>query len=197
MSSKTQFAIAQICDEIKEMLIEKNKSYGDSALNPVRIFAKSDSVEQLHVRIDDKLSRITRGGSYVGDNDLNDLIGYLILLKMVKSRKIPTKYKMVQDEINPISNVLKSNLYINPRIIKTAIENMKISKYMLTGDLISKLINSINTEYYDKLSYEEKKWITWLNKNWEWPDVNKDPFDRFDYQDYLDTLRDSGEWERY
>lgn len=84
MSSKTQFAIAQICDEIKEMLIEKNKSYGDSALNPVRIFAKSDSVEQLHVRIDDKLSRITRGGSYVGDNDLNDLIGYLILLKIAR-----------------------------------------------------------------------------------------------------------------
>ena len=84
MSSETQFTIAQVCDEIKEMLIAKNKSYGDSALNPVRVFATSDSVEQPHVRIDDKLSRITRGGSYVGDNDLDDLIGYLILLKIAR-----------------------------------------------------------------------------------------------------------------
>ncbi len=69
------------------MLIAKNKSYGDSALNPVRIFSTSDSVEQLHVRIDDKLSRITRGGSFVGDNDLDDLIGYLILLKIARELK--------------------------------------------------------------------------------------------------------------
>ena len=87
MSSETQFTIAQVCDEIKEMLIAKNKSYGDSALNPVRVFSTSDSVEQLHVRIDDKLSRITRGGSYVGDNDLDDLIGYLILLKVARELK--------------------------------------------------------------------------------------------------------------
>ena len=84
MSSETQFTIGQVCDEIKHMLIEKNKSYGDSALNPVRIFSTSDSVEQLHVRIDDKLSRITRGGSYIGDNDIDDLIGYLILLKIAR-----------------------------------------------------------------------------------------------------------------
>ncbi len=84
MGSETQFTIAQVCDEIKEMLIAKNKSYGDSALNPVRIFSTSDSVEQLHVRIDDKLSRITRGGSFVGDNDVDDLIGYLILLKIAR-----------------------------------------------------------------------------------------------------------------
>ncbi len=84
MSSETQFTIGQVCDEIKEMLIAKNKSYGDSALNPVRIFSTSDSIEQLYVRIDDKLSRITRGGAFVGDNDVDDLIGYLILLKIAR-----------------------------------------------------------------------------------------------------------------
>jgi hypothetical protein len=84
MSNETQFTIGQVCDEIKAMLIAKNKSYGDSALNPVRIFSTSDSVEQLHVRIDDKLSRITRGGSFIGDNDIDDLIGYLILLKIAR-----------------------------------------------------------------------------------------------------------------
>jgi hypothetical protein len=84
MSEETQFTISQVCDEIKAMLIAKNKSYGDSALNPVRIFSVSDNIEQLHVRIDDKLSRITRGGSYIGDNDVDDLIGYLILLKIAR-----------------------------------------------------------------------------------------------------------------
>jgi hypothetical protein len=84
MSNETQFTIGQVCDEIKAMLIAKNKSYGDSALNPVRIFSTSGTVEQLHVRIDDKLSRITRGGSYLGDNDIDDLIGYLILLKIAR-----------------------------------------------------------------------------------------------------------------
>ncbi len=84
MSEETQFTISQVCDEIKAMLITKNKSYGDSALNPVRIFATTDNVEQLHVRIDDKLSRITRGGAFIGDNDIDDLIGYLILLKIAR-----------------------------------------------------------------------------------------------------------------
>ena len=84
MSSETQVTIGQVCDEIKNMLIAKNKSYGDSALNPVRIFSISDNIEQLHVRIDDKLSRITRGGAFIGDNDIDDLIGYLILLKIAR-----------------------------------------------------------------------------------------------------------------
>ena len=84
MSEKTQIKIAEVCDDVKSMLIAKNKSYGDSALNPVRIFATSDNIEQLHVRIDDKLSRISRGGSFVGDNDIDDLIGYLILLKIAR-----------------------------------------------------------------------------------------------------------------
>jgi hypothetical protein len=84
MSEQTQAKIAEVCDEVKAMLIAKNKSYGDSALNPVRIFATSNNVEQLHVRVDDKLSRISRGGSFVGDNDIDDLIGYLILLKIAR-----------------------------------------------------------------------------------------------------------------
>jgi hypothetical protein len=44
-------------------------------------------MEQLLVRIDDKLSRIARGaGMEATDEDtLNDLIGYLILLKIAKN----------------------------------------------------------------------------------------------------------------
>lgn len=78
--------INKTCNEIRDMLMEKNLAYGDSALDPVRIFSKADSTEQLLVRIDDKLSRFSRGKNYPGDNDINDLIGYLILLKISKER---------------------------------------------------------------------------------------------------------------
>jgi hypothetical protein len=35
MSASTQKAIARECDAIKATLLEKNRAYGDSALNPV------------------------------------------------------------------------------------------------------------------------------------------------------------------
>lgn len=75
-------AISSTCDQIKWLLLKKNIAYGNSALNPIRIFAKSDTVEQLYVRIDDKLNRLKNGQKFVGDNDIDDLLGYLILLKI-------------------------------------------------------------------------------------------------------------------
>lgn len=79
--------IYESCHEIAHMLIKKNIAYGNSALEPVRIFSRADAREQLHVRIDDKLSRIMKGTSYVGDNDIDDLIGYLVLLKIAKAKE--------------------------------------------------------------------------------------------------------------
>jgi hypothetical protein len=71
-----------VCHEIAQWLIDKNISYGDSALSPSRIFAQSDNVEQIKIRIDDKLNRVKNNQGYAGDNDVDDLIGYLILLKI-------------------------------------------------------------------------------------------------------------------
>jgi hypothetical protein len=70
------------CHEIAQMLIEKNISYGNSALQPISIFSKGDDLDGLRNRIDDKLSRIKNEQSYAGDNDVDDLIGYLILYKV-------------------------------------------------------------------------------------------------------------------
>ena len=61
--------------------------YGDSALNPVRIMSKSDSVEQIKVRIDDKLSRLSQGNLDDDEDVINDLIGYFILLKIAKQHE--------------------------------------------------------------------------------------------------------------
>ena len=80
--------VDDILFEIGNMLKSKNKAYGNSALDPIRIFSKSDTEEQLNVRIDDKLSRVARGKEYPGDDTIDDLIGYFILLKISKELKI-------------------------------------------------------------------------------------------------------------
>lgn len=86
MSKETQKDIRRIAKEIGELVVAKNEAYGDSAIDPVRIFSKATPVEQILVRLDDKLSRFARGHSYPGDNDIDDIMGYLILLKIAKER---------------------------------------------------------------------------------------------------------------
>lgn len=87
--TNTQAKIASTCDAIKELLLEKNKKYGDSALSPTRIFSKANAVEQIYVRIDDKLSRIAKGVGLLGDDEdvIDDLIGYLVLLKIALAER--------------------------------------------------------------------------------------------------------------
>ena len=70
------------CVDLAELLLRKNISYGNSALEPSRIFSRASANEQLLVRLDDKLSRIQRGDDFPGDNDVLDLLGYLILLRI-------------------------------------------------------------------------------------------------------------------
>lgn len=76
-------AIADECDDIKRMLLEKNIAYGNSALDPVRVFSKASLVEQILVRLDDKLSRMQRG-TEAGEDVEKDLMGYLVLLRIAK-----------------------------------------------------------------------------------------------------------------
>jgi hypothetical protein len=64
------------------LLLEKNRKYGDSALNPVRIFSKASTLEQLKVRMDDKLSRLRNAADDEDEDPTTDLIGYLILYKV-------------------------------------------------------------------------------------------------------------------
>jgi len=68
---------------IREMLINKNIKYGNSALEPLGVFSQLSAKEGLLVRIDDKLKRIKNGSLEKDDEDvINDLIGYLVLLKI-------------------------------------------------------------------------------------------------------------------
>ena len=72
-----------LSSQVIRLLKEKNKSYGNTALNPPNIFSKLDSTEAICARIDDKLSRIqNRGINDKTEDTIDDLIGYLFLLKM-------------------------------------------------------------------------------------------------------------------
>lgn len=84
--TEVQRAIVEECEALKAMLLEKNAAYGNSALDPVRVFSRASTEEQIRVRIDDKLSRLSRG-SNAGEDPENDLSGYLILLRVHRRLK--------------------------------------------------------------------------------------------------------------
>lgn len=80
--TEVQREIIKVCQETQEMLIIKNRKYGNSALDPIRIFSRSDAKEQIDVRIDDKLNRIKNRASDEDEDLIGDLIGYLVLRRV-------------------------------------------------------------------------------------------------------------------
>ena len=79
--------VGVVLDEIRELLIAKNQKYGNSALEPLGVFSQLSAKEGLLVRIDDKLKRIKNGSLERDDEDvINDLIGYLVLLKIIQDK---------------------------------------------------------------------------------------------------------------
>lgn len=66
----------KITSSICEMLKEKDKRYGNAALNPLEIFAKH---HKYGARIDEKLMRV-KNSEVLRKNDVADIIGGLILI---------------------------------------------------------------------------------------------------------------------
>ena len=83
--------IAQACYELRDFLHEKNRKYGNSALDPVRILSKASPVEQILVRIDDKLSRLRSGQTDDTEDVEWDLLGYLLLLRVARKHETASK----------------------------------------------------------------------------------------------------------
>lgn len=81
---RMQMAIKEVCKAMADFLIEKNNSYGNSVCEPINVFSKMSAVEQINVRIDDKLNRLFCGREYPGDDTLKDLAGYYLLKQAVK-----------------------------------------------------------------------------------------------------------------
>ena len=80
-----QDLIRQEFSVLQEIILSKNRKYGNSALAPIRIFSQADPMEQINTRIDDKINRLLQG-SVEEDEDVElDLIGYLILKRVARA----------------------------------------------------------------------------------------------------------------
>lgn len=110
-------AVSEVLIEIKDLLISKNQKYGNSALEPLGVFSKLTPEQALFVRIDDKLKRIKNGSLEKDDEDvINDLIGYLVLLKIhANSKPKPThgwrEIKEKQDLIKQMQQELRDEFF--------------------------------------------------------------------------------------
>lgn len=73
----------KVSKQITDLLKSKNKAYGNTALNPSNVFSKLDATEAICARLDDKLARIkNKGINDKTEDTIDDIIGYLLLLKM-------------------------------------------------------------------------------------------------------------------
>lgn len=73
--------IDAVLARVRAILLSKNASYGNSAMEPLRVFSRASAIEGLCVRADDKLSRLrTLGITREGEDTLLDLIGYLVII---------------------------------------------------------------------------------------------------------------------
>jgi hypothetical protein len=76
--SYTQEEITQVLSSLRELLIEKNRRYGNSALEPLEGI-KYTAEDGIKIRLTDKLKRIINSDS-LRMNDVSDVMGYLTLL---------------------------------------------------------------------------------------------------------------------
>ena len=96
--TREQENIVGVCIQVCEMLLEKNRKYGNSALNPVRIFSKASPLEQIKVRLDDKLSRLRSEQPDEDEDVINDIIGYCILFKVASKQMKEDAAKQQKEE---------------------------------------------------------------------------------------------------
>ncbi len=92
----TQQKIHEIMGAMKDLLLYKNQKYGDSAINPKKIFYKGDSTNSILIRLDDKIGRVMSNTEEKPRvNDIADIIGYctLLLISMGVTAEDIAKFK--------------------------------------------------------------------------------------------------------
>ena len=84
MKTAMERRIRAKCREVADMLVAKNRAYGNSALEPLRIFSRGDAEAGIAARLDDKLARVRNAPGAFGENEVMDLIGCLVLLLLAR-----------------------------------------------------------------------------------------------------------------
>lgn len=137
--------ITRTANAVRDLLLEKNAAYGDSALKPSNIFARGSAVDNIACRIDDKLMRIkNKGLNDATEDTLQDLIGYLILLKIAieDERAQPTNNNLSERNTNGYTNVHNSSFsapknldwWETPSVGRTSKARAEGSKEEASGD---------------------------------------------------------------
>lgn len=88
--------ITEVMDSMKDLLLYKNKMYGDSALRPRKGWYKGDAQNAILIRLMDKQSRIDNNPDPLPRvNDVCDIIGYctLLLVSMGVTKSDIDKFK--------------------------------------------------------------------------------------------------------
>ena len=105
-----------VLNSVKSILVEKNKRYGNSALEPINVFYKGNASNSILIRLDDKLSRI-KNSSALRKNDLYDLLGYCLLLLVSFDNsntsfeeKVHTRIKQIESDY--VNGVIRVNKYL-------------------------------------------------------------------------------------
>lgn len=80
----------ELVSNLATMLKTKNQRYGNSALEPMKIFGTGDEYTLICSRIDDTLGRVRvsqEQGQELRKNDVSDLVEYLLLLMLYRNWK--------------------------------------------------------------------------------------------------------------
>jgi hypothetical protein len=76
--------LALVLDHMARLLEERHRHHGNAALKPEAIFSQASARERLCVMLDYKLARYKQGSSELRGENLDDMLGYLLLLKMLE-----------------------------------------------------------------------------------------------------------------
>jgi len=128
--------VEAITTELAELLVAKNIKYGNSALEPVRVFSKASPTEQLLVRLDDKLSRL-RTQSITEDEDvLQDLLGYLVLLKISMDATPDSGYEVSEEVVEPTECLLNKHFALSDSWSQQLIKEEKVGLTATIADML-------------------------------------------------------------
>ncbi len=92
--------IREECAAIADILITKNKQYGNSILRSPNVFSKTTPLDKIADRLDDKLSRVMSGREDDPEDAKLDIAGYLILERAVHAAMNATGGREVVQKVN-------------------------------------------------------------------------------------------------
>lgn len=80
--------LGRVAHSIVQMLLDKNRKYGDSALSPRAVLAKNVTPSMIiRSRMDEKIKRMESAQPDEDEDPLTDFIGYYFLLRVADARE--------------------------------------------------------------------------------------------------------------